>query len=115
MVAPDLGIVRQGLDNTANLMYNYTIRQLQEKYQGLKALAGRLRLMSPSIMISNSQNTLEHLARRFETAFSASVEEKRQTFIKISRGIEALSPLKVLTRGYSITFENSRILSSVKI
>ena len=112
LVAPDLEIVQQGIDNTSNLMYNYTVRRLQEQYQSLKALAGRLKLMSPSLAIMNSRSTLEHLSKRFETAFSAQLAEKDKRLLKSVEVLEALSPLSVLTRGYSITFESGRILST---
>ncbi len=113
LVAPDLGIVSQGLDNTNNLMYNYTVNLMQSKFQKLKELAGRLKLMSPSLSVTNSCNALSHLEKRFAAAFRSGVEEKDKRLQNAVEVLDALSPLKVLTRGYSITFDQERILTSV--
>ncbi len=115
LVAPDCGALWQGLDNNANLMYNYTVNELQSKYNQLKGLADRLRLNSPAAAVMNNRNTLEHLYKRFAAAFSASVEEREQRLLKSVEVLEALSPLKVLTRGYSITFaEEGGVLTSAE-
>lgn len=113
LVAPDVGIIAQGLDNTGNLMYNYTVNLLQTKFQKLKELAGRLKLMSPSLAVVNNRNALSHLEKRFEAAFVTGIEEKNKRLQTSVEVLDALSPLKVLTRGYSITFEKDTILTSV--
>lgn len=113
LVAPDLASLSRGLDNHENLMYNYTVNGLQIKLQKLKELAGRLKLMSPSLAIANNRNELSHLEKRFETAFATGVEEKQKRLQTSVEVLDALSPLKVLTRGYSITFDKDEILTSV--
>ncbi len=115
LVAPDCAALWQGLDNQENLMYNNTVNRLQTKLQQLKGLADRLRLVSPSAAIANNRSTLEHLYKRLAVAFATSVEEKDQRLLKSMEVLEALSPLKVLTRGYSITFsEEGGVLSSAE-
>lgn len=113
LVAPDLGILAQGLDNNGNLMYNYTVNGLQIKLQKLKELIGRLKLMSPSLSIANNKNELSHLEKRFEAAFATGLEEKQKRLQTSVEVLDALSPLKVLTRGYSITFRGEEVVSSV--
>ena len=113
LVAPDLGILAQGLDNNGNLMYNYTVNGLQIKLQKLKELISRLKLMSPSLSIANNKNELSHLEKRFEAAFATGLEEKQKRLQTSAEVLDALSPLKVLTRGYSITFRGEEVVSSV--
>ncbi|MBQ4153178.1 MAG: hypothetical protein IJD11_02375, partial [Oscillospiraceae bacterium] len=113
LVAPDLGILAQGLDNNGNLMYNYTVNGLQIKLQKLKELISRLKLMSPSLSIANNKNELSHLEKRFEAAFATGLEEKQKRLQTSVEVLDALSPLKVLTRGYSITFRGEEVVSSV--
>lgn len=114
LVAPDCSVLLQGIENMGGMIDTYTMGLLQNKYQTLKGMADRLRLVSPRAAIANNMSTLEHLTKRFETAFAALAEEKDKRLIKAVEVLEALSPLKVLTRGYSITFdEQEKVVASV--
>lgn len=90
------------------------MNHLQNKFNQLKSVVDRLKLMSPSLSIANNRNTLEHLNKRLDAAFSTSIEEKDKRLLKSVEVLEALSPLKVLTRGYSITFAEDKIVTTVE-
>ena len=114
LVAPDCSVVRQQIEGTENLLQRYTVNHLQNKFNQLKSVVDRLKLMSPSLSIANNRNTLEHLNKRLDAAFSTSIEEKDKRLLKSVEVLEALSPLKVLTRGYSITFAEDKIVTTVE-
>ena len=114
LVAPDCSVVLQQIEGTENLLQRYTVNHLQNKFNQLKSVVDRLKLMSPSLSIANNRNTLEHLNNRLDAAFSTSIEEKDKRLLKSVEVLEALSPLKVLTRGYSITFAEDKIVTTVE-
>lgn len=49
---------------------------------------------------------------RLNTGIESIIKAKEKNFIEQIKTLEALSPLKVLTRGYSITYKDDEIINS---
>ena len=48
------------------------------------------------------------------SAADRNVSEKKQSFVRLAASLDAMSPLRVLSRGYSITAgENGKLVKSV--
>ncbi len=75
-------------------------KQLRLKREKLLALAGRLK--SPADKILEQQKGLFHLKRRLALALERAFKTKREGLRLLAGRLEALSPLAVLSRGYSI-------------
>ena len=57
---------------------------------------------------------LEHLQSRIISGFERNVSTKKQKYISITAKLDAMSPLKVLSRGYSMTQDtHGNLISSV--
>jgi exodeoxyribonuclease VII large subunit len=54
------------------------------------------------MMVENSKNRIENSIKDSKSAIQAVLEEKRNQFLINSNTLEAVSPLSVLSRGYSI-------------
>ena len=60
------------------------------------------------------RQSLEHLKTRLIAAENQQIQRKKQRFIGSTAKLDAMSPLKVLTRGYSIVHgDNDAVLRSV--
>ena len=87
---------------------------LRDKADELEALKSDLRVNSPETAVDRSKERLISLQNRLTAATEQNAEIKSIAFLGLAGKLEALSPLKVLTRGYSITFSGEKAVTSVK-
>lgn len=79
--------------------------------QKLDGYAHRHALQSPVNYIQDKRMLLDYLHRRGASAAEKLIYTNRERFVRLSAGLDALSPLKVLSRGYSIaSLSEGRIL-----
>ena len=64
--------------------------------------------------LKEKKEALENIRRRIAAAQTQVVNRKKQGFIRLTAALDAMSPLKVLTRGYAmVQTENGQLLRSV--
>ncbi|MBM7577545.1 exodeoxyribonuclease VII large subunit [Jeotgalibacillus terrae] len=73
-------------------------------------LQERLFRLNPSSQIESKKNKLYRLTERLENTTSKKVNMNKQRFIQASASLEALSPLKIMNRGYSLIYDDSNEL-----
>jgi exodeoxyribonuclease VII large subunit len=74
----------------------------EEVRRVLDRLAGRL-AQSGRALIGDARDRVDRLADRSRHAISRDLEGRRQRLARLAAGLDALSPLAVLARGYSLT------------
>ena len=115
LAVPDQDALRQQLDSMSAAMTVSLKRQLNTARQHLNILSQSPALLSPTGYLDQKKKSLELIQNRMLTCQSRIVDRKRQQFIGLTSKLDAMSPLKVLTRGYAITkTEDGQILSSVQ-
>ena len=102
----DQDSLRQSLDSMAETMITSLRRQLKASRQHLTVLAESAALRSPYTNIKMKREVLHSITGRMTAAQSGYLAQKRQRFIALTAKLEAMSPLKVLTRGYSMAQTN---------
>ena len=79
------------------------------------ALAGKRVLQSPMNYLQDKRMTLEYSRERLSSASQRLMQAKREQFVRLTAKLDAMSPLKVLTRGYSMAqTEAGEVLRSVR-
>jgi len=73
--------------------------------QRLDALASRPALARPLDMVHNQSRAVDEFATRLHSVIKLNVRDQQQRLAAISGQLDALSPLAVLGRGYSLTQE----------
>lgn len=115
LAVPDRDSLRQQLDAMTASMQTVIIRQLKAARQHLKILGECPALQSPTRYITQRRDALALVRSGLLSAQQRSVGLKRQHFISLTAKLDAMSPLKVLTRGYSmISGEDGSLIRSVK-
>ena len=71
----------------------------------------RLLRFSPDQKIEKSILKYEELTKRLDKAYEKIISEKENEFISSVSKLEAMSPVSVLMRGYSLVYRNDRIVS----
>lgn len=103
LVVPDQNALRQTLDTMTDSMTAILHRQIQAGKMHLRALAAGSALRSPDAYITGKKNSLTLLTNQMISVYHTNINHKKQSFLTQTAKLEAMSPLKVLTRGYSMT------------
>lgn len=102
LAVPDQDVLRQNLDAMFNAMAAALNRQLKAARQHLNVLSQSPVLRNPTGYIQQQGKGLELLKNRLISAQNLAITQKNQRYIAAVSKLDAMSPLKVLTRGYSM-------------
>lgn len=115
LAVPDQDALRQSLDSITNAMATALQRQLKACKQQLNLLAASPSLQSPESYLQQRKNSLQLLQERFFAAQNQIINRHHQKFLTYAAKLDALSPLKVLTRGYAmVQTEQGSVVRSVQ-
>ena len=103
LAVPDQDALRQTLDAMSVAMASAMNRQLRGARQHLAVLAGSPALQSPVGYLNQKRKNLELLKNRLVSAENQNLSRNHQKFIALTAKLDAMSPLKVLSRGYAMT------------
>jgi exodeoxyribonuclease VII large subunit len=102
LAVPDMEALLQNLDEKSAAMAASLQRQLKGARQHLNVLASSPALQSPTGYLEQKENQLEYLKNRLISAQNRNLSAKQQRYIQNVSKLDAMSPLKVLTRGYAM-------------
>lgn len=115
LAVPDQDALRQGLDAMSSAMATALQRNLRSARQQLNALSASPALKSPTGYLDQKRRALEHCAARLRSAQVQELGRKRQKYVALTAKLDAMSPLKVLTRGYAmVQNDDGTVLRSVR-
>ena len=107
LAVPDREALVQALDSMSNAMANALTRQIKAHRQHLDVLSKSPALQSPTGYLEQKQRQLELLKNRLIGAENQNIARNTQRYVALTAKLDAMSPLKVLTRGYSMA-QNER-------
>ena len=115
LAVPEQDTLRQNMDSTLSMMVTTLQRQLKAARQHLKLLASSPTLQSPDVYLQQRAKSLEMIQGRLYAAQKQMVHLSRQRFLSSAAKLDALSPLKVLSRGYAmVQTEEGSVVRSAK-
>lgn len=100
LAVPDQNSIRQLLDSMSALMLNAVTRQLRGAKQHLKVLSSSPTLQDPRRYLQQRRDALQFLKMRMRSYQINNIQNSRQDFVALTAKLDAMSPLKVLSRGY---------------
>ena len=114
LAVPDRESLMQNLDALNAAMGTALNRQLKLCTQRLDALAASPALRSPTGYLDQKQKDLTLLQNRLSASQERLLARTNQRFVGCVAKLDAMSPLKVLSRGYAMAQgEDGRVLRSV--
>lgn len=114
LAVPDQDALRQSLDAMANAMASSLNRQVKAARQHLMVLSASPALQGPTGYLEQRNQSVELLKNRLVAAQNQNITRAKQRYIAQISKLEAMSPLKVLTRGYSmVQTERGEVVRSV--
>jgi len=114
LAVPDQDALRQNLDSMAAAMASVLTRQIKSAQQHLSVLANSAALRRPDGYLQQREKNLVLLKNRLVSAQNENIQRHNRRYISAVSKLDAMSPLKVLTRGYAISQkEDGTLLRSV--
>ena len=114
LAVPDQDTLKQTLDSMSAAMANALSRQLKASRKHLNVLSSSSCLQSPFGYLQQKRSTLDAVSNRMFSAQGRIVHTQKQRFIGLTAKLDAMSPLKVLSRGYAMTqTEDGTLLRSI--
>lgn len=114
LAVPDQDALRQSLDSIMDTMQLMVKRQIQSGRVQLRSIAAGSALKSPQAYIESRRNVLRLLQNKLVSSYTVSIHRSKQKFLMHTAKLDAMSPLKVLTRGYSVSKRsNGELITSI--
>ena len=107
LAVPDQDALLQNLDAMTAAMAGSLNRQIKSAQQHLNVLSQSPALKSPAGYLQQRQKSLELLTNLLISAQNQNITRKNNQYIAAVSKLDAMSPLKVLSRGYAMTQNQS--------
>ena len=112
LAVPDQMELRQTIDSLQSRMKQALVRQLKLSRQRLESLQNKRVLQNPVNYLEDRKILVEYQQKQLHNGIRQILAVKKQQLVRLSAGLDAMSPLKVLARGYSMTKdEGGHVLS----
>lgn len=116
LAVPDKQALFQQLDGLQDRICTAVVRQIRMARLHLKTLSSSSGMQGPTMYIVQRRKSVELLSGRMAAVQNRYLYGHKQRFMSLAAKLDAMSPLKVLTRGYSLaTAQDGAVLHSVKM
>lgn len=117
LAVPDQNALRQTLDSMHSSMATVLSRHLRSARQHLNVLSQSPVLQAPDNYLAQKKLKLEHLEKSLIAAQNQQLARKQQKYVSLTASLDAMSPLKVLSRGYAMaqTQDGSLLRSTTQV
>lgn len=114
LAAPEMSTMLSALQYERRRMIELMQERLQQEARRLAQLRHARVLRSPMEMIHLRRMRLDTLYSGMKSAYVSALAQQKHRFASSAAKLDALSPLKVLSRGYAIVRAEDGVVSSVK-
>lgn len=112
LAAPDITLLYEKISLLERRAERSVLAVLDKFTDRFIALNARLAAQSPENRLRLTAERLEALDKRRETAFLRCMDRLERQLEEKAARLDSLSPLKVLSRGYSLVYKGERLLNS---
>ncbi len=114
IAVPDSSALRRNLKDFEVRTYSALISKINLYKKSLKNLSEKNVMQSPQNFFSERRLNLDFLSEKLANGTNRSIMKSKEQFAKLVASLDAMSPLKVLGRGYSIaTNESGKVIKRV--
>ncbi len=102
LAVPELLELEATLSSTQNFLVSRMTDRLARQRQLLQKLAANRVMQDPMVQVQEKRMALDHVHQQLTRVAEASLAGRREQFAALAAALDALSPLKVLGRGYAM-------------
>ena len=115
IAVPDMTELLRYLQSAGNRMIQAELNLLQQKEQKLLTMADKRALTDPTAFLQDRRMQLDYVQQKLVSAAKTVVEKDSRRFAQLTAKLDAMSPLKVLGRGYAMAQnESGEVLRSAQ-
>ncbi|MBR5217321.1 MAG: exodeoxyribonuclease VII large subunit [Oscillospiraceae bacterium] len=115
IAVPDMTELLRYLQSAGNRMIQAELNLLQQKEQKLLTMADKRALTDPTAFLQDRRMQLDYVQQKLGSAARSVVEKDSRRFAQLTAKLDAMSPLKVLGRGYAMAQnESGEVLRSAQ-
>ena len=107
LAVPDVTEIRDALKSSYNRCIQAIKQTLETRRKTLEDLASSKVMQSPTGYIDVKRMALDMEQNRLLAAQERIVHEHKHSFVRLTAALDAMSPLKVLSRGYAVVSDRS--------
>ena len=102
IAVPDMAELLRTLDAARSRMTQSIRRDIAAHSHRLESLSKKRVLTDPTAYLADRRQDVDHMTHRLCAAMRGSTDDQRRRFGALAASLDALSPLKVLGRGYAL-------------
>ena len=102
IAVPDSMTLRKNVNDYASRMYSYLASKITFNRELVKNISEKNIMKSPWMFYQERRLNLDFISEKLSSATSKKILKSRECFAGLVAALDAMSPLKVLSRGYSI-------------
>lgn len=102
IAVPDMAELLRTLDAAHSRMTQSIRRDIAAHSRRLESLSKKRVLTDPTAYLADRRQDVDHMTHRLCAAMRGSTDDQRRRFGALAASLDALSPLKVLGRGYAL-------------
>ena len=114
IVVPDVLAERDHIMQLSMRSQKLMLNRISTLRTSLNLLTSKNVMQGPVALINERRLLLDNFVDRMNAAVSAKVNGDKSNFVVLASKLDAFSPLKVLSRGYSITEGDKGVIKSVE-
>lgn len=114
LAVPESTELKRKFGNVISKMQSLIEARIRSEREMLRVISQRRVMTVPSAYIDDRRMMLLSLTKELETSAAIRLERDKQRFSRLSAVLEAVSPLKVISKGYSAVFtDGGKLVKSV--
>ena len=112
LAVPDTASLSAAVDSYKNALDNAFATVIARKRHELMAIESELKNYAPSAALSAMREKLASNEIRLSEAMKSCIEKKKAVIGSRAATLDSLSPLKIMSRGYSLVYKENELIKS---
>lgn len=113
LAVPDLTAVKLYSENLSKKVSSYLEKSLEIAYARLNAVKNLSLFKNPEAFVLKNEMYVDKLEEKIRFSFENLLNLKDKQFTGLALKIDALSPLKCLSRGYSVVYKGDKTITNI--
>ena len=114
LAVSDLYEVQRKIDTYQDRLRNSLIKKVELMKMRYEKVMASVVFKEPLRKVNDNYQKIDTIIKSLDTLIKTKQEKEKTKYIELVSKLDALSPLKTLYRGYSITEKNGKVVKSVK-
>ena len=112
LAVPDLYEVKQKIRNSQNRLRMALLKKVEVMKLRYEKSMSSFIFKEPTRRVQENYIRVDHQVKRLENVIKAKQEKEKTKYVELVAKLDAYSPLKTLSRGYSITQKDGKVIKS---